>query len=478
MARCFKVSLGLAALTFLGPGCRGDPASTEGASKSSRASGPQAAPVTNRVDVPDTVRRNLGITFAKAEMRPVAQTIRVPGRFELLPDARREYRTMLGGRVELLVKQFQPVETGAPLYRLDSPPWRDLQQKLAETEAQIREGTKRVEMIEPMREAHERHHTAIEQTVTLLTARAERLEKGQAAGSVSAEEIGQVQASLAQARSDLAEVLEKETELAVRRVEVASQLDAARIRIDMLLNSAATLLDIDKTRLAAPTGPEPDSLPLWRTREHVEVFAGAPGFVEEIQVTNGGWAAETDLVMTTVQPDQMRFHAHAMQSDLGRLRDGLTARVVPPKADSIELQDTMEGTLAVGLSADSDQRTIDLYTTPTRLSAWARPGVTAHLEVVVAGGSPELAIPLSAVIQDGLSKVLFRRDPKDPDKVIRIDDADLGMNDGRWVVVSSGLLEGDEVVLDGVYQLMAATSGTIQKGGHFHADGTFHEGDN
>jgi hypothetical protein len=32
-------------------------------------------------------------------------------------------------------------------------------------------------------------------------------------------------------------------------------------------------------------------------------------------------------------------------------------------------------------------------------------------------------------------------------------------------------------VLDGVYQLMVATSGSITPGGHFHPDGTFHEGD-
>ena len=33
---------------------------------------------------------------------------------------------------------------------------------------------------------------------------------------------------------------------------------------------------------------------------------------------------------------------------------------------------------------------------------------------------------------------------------------------------------GDEVVLSGVYELKLATSGTAQKGGHFHADGSFH----
>jgi hypothetical protein len=51
------------------------------------------------------------------------------------------------------------------------------------------------------------------------------------------------------------------------------------------------------------------------------------------------------------------------------------------------------------------------------------------------------------------------------------------MNDGRWVAVLSGLRNDDEVVLDGAFQLMLATSGTIQKGGHFHSDGTFHEGE-
>jgi hypothetical protein len=57
-------------------------------------------------------------------------------------------------------------------------------------------------------------------------------------------------------------------------------------------------------------------------------------------------------------------------------------------------------------------------------------------------------------------------------------EADLGVSDGRWVVIHSGVRAGDEVVLDGVYPLMLATSGSAQKGGHFHADGTWHEGDN
>jgi hypothetical protein len=108
---------------------------------------------------------------------------------------------------------------------------------------------------------------------------------------------------------------------------------------------------------------------------------------------------------------------------------------------------------------------------------WAKPGVTAQLEIITDSTStPELAIPIAAVQQDGLNPIIFRRAIDNPNEAIRMS-ADLGLNDGRWVAILSGLTDGDEVVLDGGFQLMLATSGSIQKGGHFHSDGTFHEGE-
>ena len=51
-------------------GCSRDP--TGGQAKSGEEAHSEAPAATNRVDVPGTVRRNLGITFAKVESRPVA----------------------------------------------------------------------------------------------------------------------------------------------------------------------------------------------------------------------------------------------------------------------------------------------------------------------------------------------------------------------------------------------------------------------
>jgi hypothetical protein len=133
--------------------------------------------------------------------------------------------------------------------------------------------------------------------------------------------------------------------------------------------------------------------------------------------------------------------------------------------------------LQVGLDAHPDNRTITLIARPAELRPWMRPGVSAFLEVVSeSSGGKALAIPRSAIVKDGITHVFFRRDPNNPNQAIRVE-ADMGVDDGRWVVIHSGLMRGDEVVLDGAYELKLATaqSGTIQKGGHFHADGTFHE---
>jgi len=58
-------------------------------------------------------------------------------------------------------------------------------------------------------------------------------------------------------------------------------------------------------------------------------------------------------------------------------------------------------------------------------------------------------------------------------------EADMGPGDGRWVAILSGLMPNDEVVLDGAYELKLASqlSGASRRGGHIHADGTFHAGD-
>lgn len=429
-----------------------------------------AAPI-DRVDVSEPVRRGLGMTFALVERRAVTRTLRVPGRFELPPDARVERRSPASGVVEIAVERFQRVERGQTLYRLDSAQWRDLQQQLAAArEAALLAGAA-VESIGPFLHAHDQHHAEIHLAVDLWTERVASLEALRDAGGARADDLAQARAALASARAAFAETLEKEAELHVRQREAAAALEAAEVRWAILLNAAASLSGEPPARLIDAV----DGRPRWESMQWIEVRAADDSVVEAVHAASGERVDAHAPVVTTVRPDRLRFIARALQSDIMRLSDGQRAAVV--SADAADAG-AIPGAIAIAPAADADRRTIDLLWTPlpdAPRPAWARAGLAAFLEVVFDGGDPlDLAIPLRAVARDGGRPVVFRRDPADPDSAIRVE-PDLGPDDGRWIVVRSGLHWGDQVALDGAHQLMLAASAGAAKGGHFHPDGSFHD---
>lgn len=465
-------SLLVCALAWTGGGCErsgGGGGGGGGASAGSGkpASNAAAAAPTNRVDIPIAVRQNLGVTFAKVERRAVSRTLRVPGRFEYLPTARREYRAALPGQVEPLVQQYERVEAGRPLFRVASASWRDLHEQIAGVRA-------RVESMGPLREAHRAHEKSLSDKVALWEARLARLEELRAAGGGSAALMTEARATLNATQAELADVMEKDAELQAQQHQIEADLRALVTRRDLVLRAAGCAPGgAGESGGAGAGGVGPEDATSFT------VCALAAGVVEVMAVTPGGLVEASGHVLTVVQPEAVRFRARALQADANRLHDGLPAAVVPAgdSAAGDSAREAMPGVLTIAPGADPDARTIDLILAPARLAALARAGVAAHLEVTLAGtAGAELAIPAAAVIRDGLKAVIFRRDPANPDKAIRME-ADLGVSDGRWVVIASGVKEGDEVVLGGNYQLMLATSGSAPKGGHFHSDGTFHEGE-
>ncbi|MFT4593437.1 MAG: multidrug resistance efflux pump [Phycisphaerales bacterium] len=460
------LACGVLTTTFLG-------CSNEGSTPSQESTHVQDTPAlpTNRIAIPQAVRSNLGITFATVERRRLKDTLRAPGRFEYLPSAKREYRMILPGRITLQVEQFEHVEASTLLYTIDSPAWRELQQALAGYSATVQQFEAKMEMYSPLFLAHEQHEYSVTVNVDMWEKRIQKLEDLRKAGGGSLREYTAARAAYSTARAELADIREKDAELEASYAENIALLRAARSTLEIALDSAASLLEVSLPQ----SNPE-----WWKAVTTVEVRASQNGIVASVPMTNGAWAEEHKLVLDVVQPEKLRFHASGLQSDLGVLRDGLQVQIVPPtptsSGNAVELQNTMHGILQLGLSGDATDRTIDLYVTPTTLASWARPGVTAQLEITTeATRDAELSIPLAAVQQDGLLPIIFKRALDNPNEAIRME-ADLGMNDGRWVAVLSGLTDGDEIVLDGGFQLMLATSGSVQQGGHFHADGTFHEG--
>ena len=397
------------------------------------------------LELSDTARDNLGITFVKVESRIVQGTLRLPGRFETEPSARHVYQTPLAGRVDVLVTPYQKVAAGEPLYRLAAPEWRRLQQELANATAAVASADDTLAALLA-------HRAALDDARTLWQERLASLDKlGQEVGGTAGQRA-EAAAKIADLRIALAENqrLLAEANRQARGADGHAECGQARSTLRLLLQSAAQL---SGTSLKYLLTEDAHSVPQWQRLEALTVNASTAGVVEGSVATNGTWLEVHAPVLTVTDPGGVRLRASALQADLPRLKDGLPARIVaydPADTTAIPVH------IILGPVADSTDRSIDCIARPAKrsdLPPWVRPGVTALLEIVVRGSADEeLAIPLAAAVPDGLVSIFFRRDPKDPRLVKRLE-ADLGVNDGRWVVVNSGVKEGDEVVLGGAHPL-------------------------
>ncbi len=454
----FSICMSLALLTACKPKAPATPPATKQ---------DESEILTNRINIPAAVRRNLDISFVKAERRNVAKTLRVPGRFSHVATARVEYRAPVAGRMEVLVKQYDDVEKGQQLYRLDAPQWRQLQQEMASAQRAGGVVTTRLESAEAL-------VASLRETEKVWQDRIARLTKLNTIGGGKASELSEAQAKLAETRAAIAQAREGRAQAEVETLEIRASGEQ-NIRFAKALKTASSWLGISEVELLKNAGTKEKPLARWQTMDALEVVAVRPGNVQGVAVATGGWVAEGDLIITALDYTELIFHATGLQSDLGRIKNGQRAMIVPPEGGTIALDDVIPARMELGQDADPDARTLQLLLYPERLSAWTRAGVAAYAEIVLdASEGEEPAIPASCVMTDGLEKVFFLRDPKDPDKVIRMV-ADLGVSDGRWVAVKSGVRAGDEVVSGGAYELKLSSSGKTAKGGHFHSDGTWHK---
>jgi hypothetical protein len=144
---------------------------------------------------------------------------------------------------------------------------------------------------------------------------------------------------------------ELETELATRRNSIPrleaevkvkqAALDEAKHDFALEIDTAAAVLGLTAKSLSETVEPDDadhgseHQVQRWFTINRVEFPATDGGVVESMPVTNGAWVEANTLVATVVQPNSLRFRAVGLQSDLGRLRDGQTAYVVPPQGSGI-----------------------------------------------------------------------------------------------------------------------------------------------
>jgi multidrug efflux pump subunit AcrA (membrane-fusion protein) len=459
---------------------------------------PATAP-TNRIDIPLAVRQNLGITFAKVERRPVASTLRYPGRFELDPAARHDHAARVPGTVALRVNVLDRVTKGAPLADLNSPLMAELAEQRALAAIEVSEAdTAHTQALAMQDAANDRVEHATQKSNAAQPERKAVLAVIAAAGTLTAhwqQRVKDLQSQLDRGLAVADALAEAEASLREAR---ASEATAARdlAALDTQLKSLELDVAAARTALAeaiAATHAAKEHARIARDKEHAsslrllqilgekdspfpfagEVVSGLDGVVS-YALPNGTFVDTGGLIATVINPRMLNLRVSIPVTDAARLSQSGVAHIQPiTGGNTAPAPAPARVTILDGFPAEPGM--VEALLTPVDVPAWAMAGLAARAEFTLAGGTETLSIPARATIRDGLDILAFVRDPANPDKVIR-QPVTLGASDGVWVEVKSGVGPDDEVVLDGIYELKLTGAGKAEAGGHFHADGTFHAG--
>jgi hypothetical protein len=196
----------------------------------------------------------------------------------------------------------------------------------------------------------------------------------------------------------------------------------------------------------------------------VTVRAGTDGIVESFSAKNGDWLEIGAEALVIARPAALRFKALVAASDAAGLTDGLEASV-----------DGRTGEIRLGVGDESGL--VPVYVVfDGDVDAVA--GARAEATAVKDGSSPlHTAVPSKSIVRIRLKPTVFVRDPGDAERFVAVPVTPLASG-GGWTAVEGLPEAGAEVVSAGAYELRLALPGGEKKSsGHFHADGTFHEGE-
>jgi RND family efflux transporter MFP subunit len=200
----------------------------------------------------------------------------------------------------------------------------------------------------------------------------------------------------------------------------------------------------------------------------VELRAPVSGVIAAVQAAPGAFVAEGQELFHVVDLDRLWLEVLVPEADVGRIGTPTGAAfTVDGYPQAFEVASGKgAATVAFGGVVDPQSRTVPLVFEVPNPGRALRAGMYARVRVFSGQARKALAIPASAVVDDGKQEVAyvlssgeaFERRP-----------LKLGVRDGDLVEVLEGLAPGDRVVSRGAWQVrLAAAGGALPAHGHVH----------
>jgi RND family efflux transporter MFP subunit len=432
--------------------------------------GPQgAAPkVTNRLEVPPDVVNNLGITFEAATRGRLGLWREVPGELEVPEDRRWTLRAPARGRVLTVVPRWRSVGKGDTLATLASSDVLRIEGAIELAERTLEHATAEV--------AAARARLAECETYLGEAWSVEQASRARLDGLITLDRDGNplTARELIDARRNVTDGSRARLDAAIARDDLVSRVarkqleaDQARLAFSEQLHALAVLTGtpVDDLRRETARGPA------WRGIEQLTIRAPAAGVAVDVFAAQGELVEAGAPVLQVFDTGELRFRGHLPEGDLGTLAAGDPVRLDFPSPRLPSVETRLAPPIPV---ADADTRMVHVEAVVPNEGGVLAHGISVIAQILVERGEhEEVLIPERCIVFDGLEAIVFKRDPDDPQVVIRTP-VELGARAAGRTEVLAGVLDGDQVVADGVHQLKQTGLGKTPEGGHVHADGTWH----
>ena len=234
-----------------------------------------------------------------------------------------------------------------------------------------------------------------------------------------------IEAEIAQARADVTRLR------ALARVVPAKEIEAAEIR----LRGA-------QAQLAALGGA-------LGAGNRYAIVAPISGIVAEVMTAPGTFVEAGVPLLRIVSLSRLQVRARVPEADLGRVRSAArAARVTTDAYPGMTFEATL---VSFGAVVDPQSRTVDAIFAIANPNGLLKLGQTVAVELPLGAGRFAVTIPRSALVRDEAGAPTVFLHPTAEDFVRHR--VTLGPEIGDRVSVSTGLVAGDRVVVEGAYSL-------------------------
>ena len=228
----------------------------------------------------------------------------------------------------------------------------------------------------------------------------------------------------------------------------AAQASSVRQQYEGTLNGARQNYQGVMTAQASLSGFRTQTAIALKAVEDTLIRAPFPGFISARPIAVGQYVALTNKIGTIMRIQPIRLELQVQESHAARIKSGATVEAgVPSFPDRV-----FKGVVtAVNPAIDPNSRSFTVIAEFPNSDTALKPGMFAKSRILLAGTTPGVFVPRSAVITDATtnsSQVFFVRDGK-----ARVAVVQLGIVDGDMVQILTGIAPDATIVLDNLKDL-------------------------